>query len=152
MTVGRPQVGAAGVTVASLLFSLAACTASDPAPPQPTSENVAPRPTASGEPSATTTGSSAELPARAEMPPGMRILAEQFFLKAIRDEITGLRTIADDRLIGAADAACDSLDRGDSNRAAYIVVAALLPELTELEQPVGLTTYARSIICPEHAS
>ena len=79
-----------------------------------------------------------------------RDVAESTFLSYARSEVA-LPTIEDGRLIAAGNAACDSMDRGDSARAAYIVVAGLLPELTEIEQPIGVTAIATSVLCAEHS-
>ena len=93
----------------------------------------------------------AAVPSRAEMSALERNVAESVFLSSVATEV-GLTGIADDRLVAAGDAACDSMDRGDSSRAAYIVVAGLLPELTEIEQPVGITVMAQSVLCAEHSN
>lgn len=76
-----------------------------------------------------------------------RNVAESVFLPSVATEM-GLTGIAADRLIAAGDAACDSMDRGDSSRDVYIVVAGLLPELTEIEQPVGIRSWRRVSSAP----
>ncbi|RJT87244.1 hypothetical protein D6T64_15990 [Cryobacterium melibiosiphilum] len=110
----------------------------------------APRITTAAEPIKSADPTPAVIPARAEMTALERGTAESVFLSSVATEVS-IPDIAEERLIAAGDAACDSMDRGDSSRAAYIVVAGLLPELSELEQPIGITVMAKTLLCSEHA-
>jgi hypothetical protein len=79
-----------------------------------------------------------------------RILADAFLLISVRDAI-GEISFTYDRQVSAEDAVSDSMDRGDSSGAAQIAVAALLPELTQVPQPIAIAAASKSILCPEHS-
>jgi len=132
------------LVAAALLLTGCAATSGEEA-----STTTAPSRTTEAAPTATPSAVPT-MPSRADMDPAMRTIAEAFYLDRLRSTY-GITITDDTRLVGAGDAACDSMDRGDSNQAMFIVVAALLPDLESTDQAVSVAAVASGVLCPEHA-
>jgi hypothetical protein len=130
------RYGAFALAIAAALL-ITACTGDTP----PESHTPVPSPTQ-------TTERLEEIPSRAEMESGERTLAEAVFVQLANEHLT--TGISEDRLVAAADAACDAMDRGDSLQSVLIIIAGLLPELTTTDQVANIGGAASGTICPEH--
>lgn len=107
-----------------------------PASPAPTTESE--------------TASASGLTSRAEMEDWERAIAVGTFISSVRAD-GGLDAYDDDALTGAGDAACDTMDRGDSIQSVLVTVAGLLPNADSTDVIAGLAGVAAGTLCPEHA-
>jgi deoxycytidylate deaminase len=144
----KRAVGAV-VVLAGLVVTSGCTGAEDSSGEVPTTEAPSSKPVESQEATAAEDAGD-ELPTRADMTAAERTLAEAYFLVSVR-EAPGTEMYEDSAVLAAGDAACDSMDRGDSFQSMLIVTAGMVPDLATTEAVASIAGSAAGTLCPEHA-
>lgn len=137
----------------AIVFALAGCTAqpAEPAVTVTVTPEAEATPTPTPTPTSTMRLTTNGAPYRADMDETTRVYAEAEFINAVNTHIPETASFTDASLLGAGSAFCDSMDRGDSLQAGFIVVAGLLPNLPSTDAVAYLSSDASLWLCPEHA-